>query len=76
MGHMEDAHVGPSPCTPLLHHVGGSVECAYEADRPAGNAPGGTNDIAGGAQLAEGKARAPATLVNQGGGLHHLENRV
>ena len=65
VGDPQDAHIGAPAGAALLDHIGGGVEGADEADRPAGDAAGGADHIALRAQAAEREAGAAAALVNQ-----------
>ena len=76
MVYVQDAHVGAAAGPALFHHVGGGVKGADEADRAAGDAAGGTDNVALRPEPAEGEPGASPAFVDQRGLLNLVEDGV
>ena len=72
----EDAHVGAAAGAALLDGLGRGVDDLEEGDGAGGDALGLADEAALGPEAAEVEARAPALLVDEGGVLDRLEDRV
>ena len=72
----EDAHVGAAAGAALLDGFGGGVDDLEEGDRAGGDALGLADEAALGAQEAEVEARPATLLVDEGGVLDRVEDRV
>ena len=65
--HPQDGHVGAAAGAALLDLLGGGVEDLHEGYGAGGHAAGGADVAVLGSQPGEGKPRAAAGLVDQGG---------
>ncbi len=72
----EDAHVGAAARAALLDGLGGGVDDLEKGDRAGGDALGLADEAALGPQEAEVEARPAALLVDEGGVLDRVEDRV
>ena len=71
---LQDPHVGAAPRAALLHRLRRAVEDAQERHRPGGPAAGRLDEVVLGTQPREREPGPAAALVDDGGGLHRVED--